>query len=1082
MELTLARQNGSQVLVTCDNQPSHTFDLLTLLPHEKGLPQPFDDPVAYGQTLYAALFPPASLAQRALANAPERILLIATDNDLDAVPWEYAYGPDGFLVLDCHFVRGLPADQRIPAPTLDTGLHIVAIPSNPLSHELEPLNIEGEWMRLKEIIQNVPYAITLERTRPPTIEQVRTLVANQRHRVIHFMGHGGQDETGAILYFEQDNGDLDPVTAKQFVQRVRGTVFLVTLNACVSATPGPTAFSNLAAALVRQKMPYALGMRLSIIDDDARAFSRAFYSELAHGSSIEEALFQARLTLGRSSCRWAVGVPVLYTALARPATGFASIAGTPLIKEHQPRIEVSALPRAEGTFQGRIDELKALGTALTGDSRPPIITIHGGGGQGKTALAREVVERFAHAWPTGVWATSLENLPNREVFVIDLARFLGIDTEKVTDPRAVERVVLAQLTGHRILIVLDNAETLIDAVEARNAEALSLVQFIQQLPGPSVSLLVTSRVQLGWPGEVTYELGGLSPEEGALLFRQSAPQRANEIELTLAKELSYKLEGHPFGLRLLAGSFNASAISLQALIQEWDKQLVQAENKYVGEEHRHRRLYACIEISLRSLDAHSRSLLSGLWVFHAPFLTETAVAIFDSGHEKTESTSSPIRDHLHTLWLRSLLERKMITVRDGMLHFYYLLPTTRLYVEHYLEQTYDRQTLTARFGTAYAQMTRFVQHELNKSATAVALAQQAREDFERGSRCITGIERSIFLRHWGWVVYRLGDPRYGLTLLEQALEIVQGKDQSLELEILHNMAEVYQVTGKPQAALRLLQAALPIRREMGDRAGEAAILNNMAEVYRFTGQPLEALNLYREALSLLQEAGNRAGEASVLNNIAGVYRVTGKPQEALNLYQAALLLMREGGDRAGEAWTLIGMAVVYQTIGQPMKALSLYQEILPLMREVDNRAGEATALSNMAILYRILGRPIEALHIYQEALQIHREVGYRSGEVATLNNIAQLLQQMQCYAEALKAFEQSVALGQLLFHPASEAAGLVGMALLLYQHLKRPEGAISYMEQAIAVLMQTDLSQDAAGRTIEKLQDMLQAMHAGASL
>jgi CHAT domain len=446
MELTLTHQAGSQILVTCDNQPSHMFDLLPLIPHQMGLPQPLDDPVTYGQALYAALFPPEILAQRALANAPERIVLITTDNDLDAVPWEYAYGPYGsgdsesLLILECHFVRGLPADQRIAPPTLDIGLHVVAIPSNPLGHDVEPLNIDSEWMRLKEIIQHVPYAITLERTRPPTIEQVRTLVANQRHRVIHFMGHGGQDERGALLFFEQENGDLDPVTARQFVLRVRGTVFLVTLNACGSATPGATTFSNLAASLVRQKVPYALGMRFGIPDEDARAFSRIFYNDLARGSSVEEALLQARLTLATCSRPWVVGVPVLYTSLAQPATGFASLAGTPLIKEHQPRLEVSALPRAEGTFQGRIDELKVLGTALTSYMRPPIITIHGGGGQGKTALAREAVERFAYAWPGGIWTTSLENLPSRELFVSNLARFLNIDTQKVANPEEVELV------------------------------------------------------------------------------------------------------------------------------------------------------------------------------------------------------------------------------------------------------------------------------------------------------------------------------------------------------------------------------------------------------------------------------------------------------------------------------------------------------------------------------------------------------------------------------------------------------------------------------------------------------------------
>src|SRR5439155_26853466 len=113
--------------------------------------------------------------------------------------WEYAYGPDGFLVLECHFVRGLPAGQRIAPTVLDTNIHIVAVPSNPLSHELEPLNIDDEWTRLKEIIQHVPFALTLERTRPPTIEQVRALLANQQHRIVHFMGHGGQDERGAVL-------------------------------------------------------------------------------------------------------------------------------------------------------------------------------------------------------------------------------------------------------------------------------------------------------------------------------------------------------------------------------------------------------------------------------------------------------------------------------------------------------------------------------------------------------------------------------------------------------------------------------------------------------------------------------------------------------------------------------------------------------------------------------------------------------------------------------------------------------------------------------------------------------------------
>jgi len=318
MELTLSRQAGTQVLVTCDSEPSHTFDMLTLVPGEQGPPQPVDDPVAYGTAVYQALFPPASTARRKLDAMPERILLVSNDDTIDAIAWEYAYGLYGaddienFLTLACQFVRGLPADQRIAPPVLENSLHIVAIPSNPLDQDLPPLDIDAEWTRLKEIIREVPNTISLERTRPPTIEQMRRLVANQRNRVVHFMGHGGQHETGAILCFEKDNGELHPVTAREFVMRVRGSVFLVTLNACVSATTGPTNFSNLAAALTRHKVPYALGMRFRILDEDARAFSRVFYNDLACGSTVEEALLQARLTLSNSSRLWVVGVPVMY--------------------------------------------------------------------------------------------------------------------------------------------------------------------------------------------------------------------------------------------------------------------------------------------------------------------------------------------------------------------------------------------------------------------------------------------------------------------------------------------------------------------------------------------------------------------------------------------------------------------------------------------------------------------------------------------------------------------------------------------------------------------------------------------------
>ena len=84
---------------------------------------------------------------------------------------------------------------------------------------------------------------------------------------------------------------------------------------------------------------------------------------------------------------------------------------------------------------------------------------------------------------------------------------------------------------------------------------------------------------------------------------------------------------------------------------------------------------------------------------------------------------------------------------------------------------------------------------------------------------------------------------------------------------------MYRGLGEPQRALEYFGQALPITREVGDRAGEAATLNNIGVVYRGLGEPQRALEYFGQALPVLREVGDRAGEAATLNNIGVVYAV-----------------------------------------------------------------------------------------------------------------------------------------------------------------------------------------------------------------
>ena len=123
---------------------------------------------------------------------------------------------------------------------------------------------------------------------------------------------------------------------------------------------------------------------------------------------------------------------------------------------------------------------------------------------------------------------------------------------------------------------------------------------------------------------------------------------------------------------------------------------MQAENKYLGQEHRQRTLYACIELSVRSLSNDLRDLLSELRIFHAPFLPESTVAIFDPEAEDSADKPSLIHAHLHHLWLRGLLASRCVKTGGGIWSFFYVLPTTRPYLEQYLSPISQYQEVVQR--------------------------------------------------------------------------------------------------------------------------------------------------------------------------------------------------------------------------------------------------------------------------------------------------------------------------------------------------------------------------------------------------
>src|SRR5579859_2646856 len=136
MELTLRinTEGLDRVSVFVDDQLSHEFQLNLLRTDEVSRNQNFQtNSIEYGKYLFNILFPSNSLAHQAIGNERNRILLIVEVAQLQSVAWEYLHNGSEYLIENVNFIRGIPKTSRVARNDNIGDIHIIGVPSNPLS-------------------------------------------------------------------------------------------------------------------------------------------------------------------------------------------------------------------------------------------------------------------------------------------------------------------------------------------------------------------------------------------------------------------------------------------------------------------------------------------------------------------------------------------------------------------------------------------------------------------------------------------------------------------------------------------------------------------------------------------------------------------------------------------------------------------------------------------------------------------------------------------------------------------------------------------------------------------------------------
>jgi hypothetical protein len=279
-----------------------------------------------GRQLFDALFSGAvHEAYRASVSAADQrgerlqVVLRLDVPELAAIPWEAMFDTenDQYICLNDPLIRHIPSTTSEPVE-VTSSLEVLALVASP--DGLPSLDVEAERKKLSDALAE-PIAdgrIHLKWLMQASWDEVQDEMLSGTWHVLHFIGHGDYDSTseqGRIALVGDDGGAhlVEADRLADLLNQATPTPRLVVLNSCSSGRSGASdLFSSAAATLVKRGINAVAAMQFTVSDAGAIKFARAFYSALANGRGIGDAIGAGRVGLRGTpgSLEWVT--PVLY--------------------------------------------------------------------------------------------------------------------------------------------------------------------------------------------------------------------------------------------------------------------------------------------------------------------------------------------------------------------------------------------------------------------------------------------------------------------------------------------------------------------------------------------------------------------------------------------------------------------------------------------------------------------------------------------------------------------------------------------------------------------------------------------------
>ena len=289
-----------------------------------------EDRIAFGHALADRLLPEGDIRtqvteaiRRAANGTGVRLRLVTKEPHLASLPWEYTYlsllnreDPADFMVLNptVSLVRHeqLPLPLSEPLTSEPPELRLLAVTANAPGYPQLDLDQERAALEtaLARLPADLPWLTCLPILENPTAAELQAALTRGAD-LFHFAGHGALDYL-ALPPADSAPGELRADWLGRLLQAAG--VRLAVLDACDSGRRSRSQWEGVVPGLVAvAAIPAVVAMQYPVRNSAAVTFASAFYTAVAAGLSVDEAVWHGRLALQYPedlSAPW--GIPVLY--------------------------------------------------------------------------------------------------------------------------------------------------------------------------------------------------------------------------------------------------------------------------------------------------------------------------------------------------------------------------------------------------------------------------------------------------------------------------------------------------------------------------------------------------------------------------------------------------------------------------------------------------------------------------------------------------------------------------------------------------------------------------------------------------